>query len=109
MPRVPSRVSQSDYPILEVAIVDVKKGQAEAFKGAFTAAERIIAAAPGCGGLELRRCVENDHRFLLLVHWDTVASHEVGFRGSPGYQEWRSLLHHFYDPFPTVEHYLAHP
>ena len=22
-----------------------------------------------------------------------------------GYQQWKKLLHHFYDPFPTVEHY----
>ncbi|MCP3291751.1 antibiotic biosynthesis monooxygenase, partial [Aeromonas hydrophila] len=25
--------------------------------------------------------------------------------GSPQYQQWKALLHHFYDPFPTVEHY----
>jgi heme-degrading monooxygenase HmoA len=73
---------------------------------AFRTAEPIIAAAPGFGGLELRRCVENEHRFLLLVHWDTVASHELGFRGSAGYQKWKRLLHHFYEPFPTVEHFL---
>jgi hypothetical protein len=28
-----------------------------------------------------------------------------GFRGSPQYQEWRQLLHHFSDPLPTVEHF----
>ncbi|HEX4024921.1 MAG TPA: hypothetical protein VHX52_09505 [Steroidobacteraceae bacterium] len=28
-----------------------------------------------------------------------------GFRQSPQYQQWRALLHHFYDPFPTVLHY----
>ena len=25
----------------------------------------------------------------------------------PAYQQWRALLHHFYDPFPTVLHYRA--
>ena len=44
---------------------------------------------------------------LLLVYWDSVASHEAGFRRSAEYQEWKQLLHHFYEPFPTVEHYLA--
>ena len=29
----------------------------------------------------------------------------VGFRQSSEYQQWKSLLHHFYDPFPIVEHY----
>jgi len=50
--------------------------------------------------------VEDDHRFLLLVRWDTLESHTEGFRGSPQYQEWRAILHDFYDPFPTVEHYV---
>jgi len=99
--------SSTDYPVLEMAVLSVKLGQAEAFRAAFSAAEPIISAAHGFGGLELRRCVENDHRFLLLVKWDTVASHETGFRGSLAYQEWKRLLHHFYEPFPTVEHYVA--
>jgi hypothetical protein len=34
-----------------------------------------------------------------------LEDHTFGFRGSPEYQEWRRLLHHFYDPFPEVEHY----
>jgi heme-degrading monooxygenase HmoA len=89
-----------------MAVLNVRSGHVEALETAFKAAEPIISAAPGLGGLELRRCVESDHRFLLLVGWDTVASHEVGFRGSPGYQEWKGLLHPFYEPFPVVEHYL---
>jgi heme-degrading monooxygenase HmoA len=97
----------SDYPVLEVAVLDVRNGQAEAFREAFAEAEAIIASAPGFGGLELRRCLESDHRFLLLVHWDSVDSHEVGFRGSPEYQRWKELLHPFYDPFPVVEHYVV--
>ena len=100
-------MNQIDYPVLEMAVLNVKEGQAEAFKASFEAARPIIVAARGFGGLELRRCIENDHRFLLLVKWDSVASHEVGFRGSPEYQEWKKLLHPFYEPFPTVEHYVV--
>lgn len=54
---------------------------------------------------ELQRCLERAGLYLLLVHWESVAAHEEGFRKSPGYQQWRNLLHHFYDPFPTVLHY----
>jgi heme-degrading monooxygenase HmoA len=43
----------------------------------------------------------------LLVWWNRLEDHTVGFRGSPEYQEWKRLLHHFYDPFPEVEHYAA--
>lgn len=42
---------------------------------------------------------------VLLVRWDSLEAHTVGFRQSPEYQQWRTLLHHFYDPFPTVLHY----
>jgi heme-degrading monooxygenase HmoA len=100
-------VGETTYPVLEVAVLNIREGQADAFMMALRAATPIIAASQGFGGLELRRCVEHDHRFLLLVNWDTVASHETGFRGSPGYQEWKRLLHHFYEPFPSVEHYVT--
>jgi len=96
----------SDGPVLEVAILNVRQGHAEAFRAAFATAAPIIASIPGYRRHELRRCAEQDHRFLLLVWWDTIESHTVGFRGSPQYGEWKRLLHHFYDPFPTVEHYL---
>lgn len=42
---------------------------------------------------------------LLLVQWNHLEDHMIGSRSSPEYQRWRELLHHFYDPFPLVEHY----
>lgn len=91
--------------ILEVAILNVKAGQTEAFEAAFRQASPIIAASAGYLGHELQKCLENDHQYILLVRWQTLEDHTVGFRGSPSYQDWKRLLHHFYDPFPTVEHY----
>lgn len=91
--------------ILESAPLQVKPGQGAAFEAAFAEAERIIAASPGYRSHELQRCLEREGHYLLLVRWDSVAAHEVGFRQSTPYQEWKRLLHHFYDPFPTVLHY----
>ena len=93
--------------ILEVARLDVKPGQDQQFLAAFAQARGLIEATPGFLGLDLRRCVDagSTHRFLLLVEWETVEAHTVGFRGSDNYERWRQLLHHFYDPFPVVEHY----
>lgn len=54
---------------------------------------------------ELQRCLEEKGKYLLLVRWETLEDHTLGFRGSPEYQEWKKMLHHFYDPFPTVEHF----
>ena len=91
--------------ILEAAPLQVKAGQYPAFEAAFRQAQAIISSMPGYRSHELQRCLEREGHYLLLVRWDSVAAHEEGFRRSPQYQEWRRLLHHFYDPFPTVLHY----
>ncbi|MBI2423918.1 MAG: antibiotic biosynthesis monooxygenase [Candidatus Hydrogenedentes bacterium] len=91
--------------ILEVAILDVRLAETAAFEAAFAEAEPIIMSMGGYGGHELRRCVERENRYVLLVHWATLEDHTVGFRQSAAYLEWKRLLHHFYDPFPVVEHY----
>jgi len=91
--------------ILELAILNVRPGACEAFEAAFREASPIIASMPGYLSHELRRCLENSNQYILLVHWRQLEDHTVGFRQSAEYQRWRELLHHFYDPFPTVEHY----
>jgi heme-degrading monooxygenase HmoA len=91
--------------ILEVAILNIKDGLNTEFEAAFQTASSIIAAMSGYISHELQRCVEVENRYILLVRWQTLEDHTIGFRQSPEYQQWRSLLHHFYDPFPTVEHY----
>lgn len=91
--------------ILEVAILDVIPGQEREFQDAFTKASPIISSMSGYVSHQLQRCVEKQNRYILLVYWETLEAHTVGFRGSEGYQEWKKLLHHFYDPFPSVEHY----
>jgi heme-degrading monooxygenase HmoA len=91
--------------ILEVAILDIKPGLNGEFEAAFQVAKQIIVAVPGCISHELQRCLEKRERYILLVRWQTLEDHTIGFRQSAEYQEWRALLHHFYDPFPIVEHY----
>ncbi|MEM7134166.1 MAG: antibiotic biosynthesis monooxygenase [Chloroflexota bacterium] len=91
--------------ILEVAILDVKEGQEQAFEAAFGQAQKIISSMGGYVSHQLQRCIEKTNRYVLLVNWQTLEDHTEGFRGSAEYQEWRQLLHHFYDPFPEVEHY----
>ncbi|PKN93245.1 MAG: antibiotic biosynthesis monooxygenase [Chloroflexi bacterium HGW-Chloroflexi-6] len=98
--------------IMEVAILNVIPGQEAEFEAAFAQASPIIASMPGYLSHQLQHCLEKPNRYILLAHWDTLEAHTVGFRGSQEYLEWKKLLHHFYDPFPTVEHYsltLANP
>ena len=91
--------------ILEVAILDVIPGRESEFQSAFAAASPIIRGMPGYISHQLQHCIEKHNRFILLVNWETLEAHTIGFRGSERYQDWKKLLHHFYDPFPTVEHY----
>ncbi len=95
--------------ILESAALQIRTGQAAAFERAFHEAQVIIASMPGYISHELQRCIEREDYYLLLVRWENVAAHEVGFRKSARYQEWKNLLHHYYEPFPTVLHYESVP
>ena len=91
--------------ITEIALLTIRKGQSAAFEDAFTKAQPIIEAARGYIQHELQQCIEQDDKYLLTVRWNLLEDHTVGFRQSEGYKEWKKLLHHFYDPFPVVEHY----
>ncbi len=91
--------------ILELVILNVSAGESPAFEAAFDEAKAIISSMPGFDHLQLQRCLETPDRYALLVGWDTLEAHTEGFRGSPKFEEWKALLHHFYEPFPTVEHY----
>lgn len=91
--------------ILEAAMLHVIAGQAPAFEAAFREASPIIASAAGYRRHRLHRCLETRSTYLLTVEWERLEDHTVGFRGSAEYQRWRALLHHFYDPFPVVEHF----
>lgn len=91
--------------VLEHAVLQVAGGREAAFEADFARAKSIIAASPGFVSLRLGRCLESPARYLLLVEWAALEDHTEGFRGSAAYEQWRALLHHYYDPFPVVEHY----
>ena len=96
--------------VLEIAILDVKPGEEEKFEEAFGKAQTIISSMAGYVSHQLQHCIENNSRYVLLVNWETLEAHTEDFRSSPEYQTWKELLHHFYEPFPTVQHFrLAHP
>jgi heme-degrading monooxygenase HmoA len=93
--------------ITEHAVLEVIPGQEEAFVEAMGEAKALIASSPGFVSLRVERCVERPQCFLLLVEWQQLVDHTEGFRGSAAYETWRAALHHFYDPFPVVEHFQA--
>ncbi|WP_224995579.1 antibiotic biosynthesis monooxygenase [Cesiribacter sp. SM1] len=91
--------------IQEVALLQVKKGLEHQFEKDFALACKYISAIDGYLKHSLQRCIEQENKYLLLVTWRSLEDHTIGFRQSAAYQEWKALLHHYYDPFPVVEHF----
>lgn len=91
--------------ILEAAILNVIPGKETRFVQDFAIAGQYISAIKGYIKHSLNKCIEQPGKYILLVEWDTLEDHIVGFRQSAEYLEWKKLLHHYYDPFPVVEHY----
>ena len=91
--------------ILEVALLKVREGMCNEFEIAFKQASPIISSMQGYLSHELHRCIEVPAQYILLVRWKTLEDHTIGFRQSDKFQEWKQLLHHFYEPAPKVDHY----
>lgn len=91
--------------ILEVAVLNIIPSKSGSFVAEFRKAEKIISSMKGYISHELQHCLENEFQYIFLVKWETLEDHIIGFRQSKEYQEWKRLLHHFYEPFPKVEHY----
>ena len=91
--------------VLEVAILQIKEGMSRAFEESFRKASALISCQKGYISHEIKKCIEVDDKYILLVQWETIEDHEIGFRKSSEYQDWKKLLHHYYEPFPTVAHY----
>lgn len=91
--------------ILEMAALHIVPGQDAEFEQSFKQASKIISRMKGYIDHELQKCMEQENKYILLVRWETLQDHTIGFRGSEEYQHWKALLHHYYDPFPVVEHY----
>ena len=98
-------VKSADRMVLEVAILSVRSGQGPAFEAAFAKARALISAMPGFISLDLQKSLAVPERYLLLVEWQQIEDHTEGFRKSSSYGDWSRLLHHFYEPFPTVEYF----
>lgn len=92
--------------ILEAAYLNIRpEADTAAFEADFKLASQYISSISGYLGHSLQRCLEAPNRYLLLVKWNKLEDHTIGFRQSADYQKWKALLHHYYEPFPLVEHF----
>ncbi len=91
--------------IIEHALLQVRAGEEAAFEAAMAEATPLIAASPGFIDIEVRPAAEQAGTYLLLVRWESISHHRDGFRKSDRYEQWRGLLHRFYDPMPVVTYF----
>jgi heme-degrading monooxygenase HmoA len=95
--------------ILEVADIRITPGrQADFGQAAHRGIQTVIAKSKGFLGYQVRQCIESPERYLLLLEWQTLEDHTVGFRGSAAYAEWRSIVMEFFAAPPHVEHFTLH-
>lgn len=91
--------------ILEHADIRIEPSQASAFEEAILrGVNTVIAHARGFRGYKVNRSIESPGRYLLMIYWDTLEDHTVGFRGSPAFAQWRAIVGPFFAQPPVVEH-----
>jgi heme-degrading monooxygenase HmoA len=90
--------------ILEHAAIDIHPGRQAEFEHALGQARPVIAAARGFLSLSLHRSMETPHRYVLLVGWESVEDHMVGFRQSSAFAQWRALIGPYFAAPPVVGH-----
>lgn len=91
--------------ILEHADIRIDPAQATAFEEAIgRGASTVIAQAKGFKGYKVNRSIESPGRYILMIYWDTLEDHTVGFRESPAFAEWRAIVGPFFVQAPVVEH-----
>lgn len=92
--------------ILEIADIRIHPGQQAAFDEAIQHGLRtVIAQAKGYRGFKVNRGVENPERYVLMIYWETLEDHTVGFRESPAFADWRAIVGPFFAAPPQVEHF----
>ncbi|MEP6546207.1 MAG: antibiotic biosynthesis monooxygenase [Gammaproteobacteria bacterium] len=91
--------------ILEFAQLTIRPGSESQFETAFREAIKVLGSSKGYLSHELRRSIETPNRYALMVQWQTLEDHTVGFRGSPVFTQWRALVGPFFDSPPVVEHF----
>lgn len=91
--------------ILEHADIRIDPSQASVFEEAILrGVNTVIAHAKGFKGFKVNRSIESPGRYLLMIYWDTLEDHTVGFRGSPAFAQWRAIVGPFFAQPPVVEH-----
>jgi heme-degrading monooxygenase HmoA len=91
--------------ILEHADIRIDPARATEFEAAIERGlSTVVSRSRGFGGHKVNRSLESPGRYILMIYWDTLEDHTVGFRQSPAFAEWRAIVGPFFLQPPVVEH-----
>ena len=91
--------------VLEIADFAVLPGKEDEFVAAVREALAYVTDTPGRRSARVTRGVESPSRFVLLIEWDSLEAHTVGFRESENFGRWRGVVGPFFDGPSRVEHF----
>lgn len=92
-------------PVLESVVFQRSDTAGALFADALVQALELLSNAHGYLAHQTGPCVETEGEFLLLIWWRSLADHNEGFRQSPEYARWRSLLDPHVRLGATAKHY----
>jgi heme-degrading monooxygenase HmoA len=93
--------------IIEIAQLTIRPGSERQFEAVFPAAIEVLGGSKGYLSHDLRRSMETPNRYALIVQWQTLEDHTVGFRGSPAFTQWRGYIGPYLESAPVVEHFRS--
>ena len=92
--------------ILEIADFTITPGQQPEFEAALQQAVTTVASkAQGFRGFKINHSIESPERYVLMIYWDTLEDHMVGFRQGPLFPQWRAIVGPYFAQPPAVEHF----
>jgi heme-degrading monooxygenase HmoA len=92
--------------ILEVADIRIAPGKQAAFDEAVRRGlASVVSQAKGFRGWKVNHSIESPERYLVMIFWDALDDHMVGFRQGPLFTQWRAIVGPFFAQPPQVEHF----
>ena len=93
--------------ILEIADIQILPGKnAEFDEAILRGLQTVISNAKGFRGYKVNKGVESPERYILMIYWETLEDHTVGFRGGPMLAQWRAIVGPYFAKPPVVEHFV---
>lgn len=92
--------------ILEIADIRILPGrQAEFDEAVQRGLATVLSQAKGFRGWKVNKGIESPERYVLMIFWDTLEDHTVGFRQGPLFAQWRAIVGPLFAQPPQVEHF----